>query len=65
MAGVMVMRALTREVGEEWLAGALPVMLPVVAELVEDADEGVVGEAEGWVGEMEGVLGENVGGMLS
>lgn len=61
----MAMRALTREVGEDWLAAQLPGLLPVVGELVEDGDEEVEEETRGWVGEMEGVLGEGVGEMLS
>ncbi|KAL9090225.1 MAG: hypothetical protein Q9159_002125 [Coniocarpon cinnabarinum] len=64
LAAVMAMRALTRELGEEWL-GMLPQMLPIVSELLEDGDERVEGQTEAWVKEMEGVLGESLGEMLA
>ena len=64
LAAVLAMRALTRELGEEWL-GMLPQMLPVVSELLEDGDERVESETEGWVKEMEGVLGESLSNMLA
>lgn len=62
-ASVLLMRSLTRELGDEWL-GMLPQMLPVVNELLEDDDERVVKETHEWVREMEGILGESVGDML-
>lgn len=56
-------RALTNRLGEEWL-GMLPEMLPVIAEGLEDDDEGVEAEVRGWVWKIEEVLGEKLDDML-
>lgn len=55
--------SLTDRLGEEWLAH-LPEMLPLIAELQEDDDEGVERETLQWIKRIESVLGESVAGML-
>lgn len=49
---------------EEWLGRDLPLMLPTVAQVLEDDDEGVEGEAGRWIRGMEGVLGQRLGELL-
>lgn len=49
---------------EDWLARELPAMLPVVAGLQEDDDEGVEKETGLWVRGMEEVLGQRLGELL-
>ncbi|KAJ8606445.1 hypothetical protein MRB53_040959 [Persea americana] len=62
-AAVKAQQSLTQKLGEDWLA-LLPEMLPVVAEILDDDDEGVCREAREWVSMMEGIMGESLEGML-
>lgn len=63
LATVLCERELTKKLGEEWLS-LLPEMLPFIAELREDDDEGVERETTRWIAEVEAVLGESLDGML-
>jgi len=63
LAAVKCERSLTERLGEEWLA-LLPEMLPVIAEVLEDDDEGVERETRAWIKGVEEVLGESLEGML-
>lgn len=55
---------IAQKLGEEWLLGLMPEMLPFISEGLEDDDESVEAGVRKWVGVVEGVLGEEVGGML-
>ena len=63
LATVLCEQELTKVLGEEWLV-LLPEMLPFIAELREDDDEGVERETTRWISKVEGVLGESLEGML-
>lgn len=63
LAAVQCERALTKRLGEEWLA-LLPEMLPFISEALEDDDEAVEKEVQKWVEAIEGVLGESLNPML-
>ena len=56
-------RALTKRLGEEWLA-LLPEMLPFISEALEDEDEAVEKEVQMWVVEIEERVGESINPML-
>lgn len=64
LAAVKAERALTEQLGEEWLS-LLPEMLPYISELMEDEDEGVEREVRRWVKQIEGILGERLDDMLT
>ncbi|CAI7583551.1 unnamed protein product [Penicillium manginii] len=64
LAALKTERALTEQLGEEWLA-LLPEMLPYISELMEDEDESVEREVRKWVKQIEGVLGERLDDMLT
>lgn len=64
LAALKTERALTEQLGEEWLA-LLPEMLPYISELMEDEDENVEREVRKWVKQIEGVLGERLDDMLT
>lgn len=64
LAALKAERALTEQLGEEWLA-LLPEMLPYISELMEDEDESVEREVRKWVKQIEGVLGERLDDMLT
>ncbi|RPA77525.1 hypothetical protein BJ508DRAFT_228743 [Ascobolus immersus RN42] len=64
-AGVRALARIYEELGEEWI-GLLPETVPVLAECLEDDDEGVEREVRGLVKAVEGVLGEGeLEGMLT
>jgi U3 small nucleolar RNA-associated protein 10 len=64
LAALKAEQALTKQLGEEWLA-LLPEMLPYISELMEDEDESVEREVRKWVKQIEGVLGERLDDMLT
>lgn len=64
LAAVQTQRSVTDELKFDWL-NLLPEMLPVLAELLEDSDEGVEREAVGWMRAIEAVTGEDLEGMLA
>lgn len=64
LAAVKTERALTEQLGEEWLS-LLPEMLPYINELMEDEDESVEREVRKWVKQIEGILGESMDDMLT
>ena len=64
LAAVKTERSITEELKFEWL-NLLPEMLPVIAELLEDGDEGVERETVAWTRGIEEVTGEGLEGMLS
>ena len=55
--------ALTRKLGEEWLA-LLPEMLPFISESREDDDEKVEKATQSWVNCIEEIMGESLNPML-
>ena len=63
LAAVQTERALTKRLGEEWLA-LLPEMLPFISEVLEDDDEAVEKEVQMWVDGIERILGESLDPML-
>lgn len=63
-AALKAEQALTKQLGEEWLA-LLPEMLPYISELMEDEDENVEREVRSWVKQIEDVLGERLDDMLT
>ncbi|KAF2749714.1 U3 small nucleolar RNA-associated protein 10 [Sporormia fimetaria CBS 119925] len=63
LSTVLLEQALTKRLGEEWLA-LLPEMLPFISELREDDEESVERETQRWIGMVEEVLGEDLEGML-
>ena len=63
LAAVKCQRSLTDRLGEEWVA-LLPEMLPFIAELLEDDDEGVERETRAWIRGVEELVGESLEGML-
>ncbi|KAI1457267.1 hypothetical protein F4805DRAFT_429474 [Annulohypoxylon moriforme] len=63
LAAVRCEQALTKRLGEEWLA-MLPEMLPYISELQDDDDQMVERETHIWIVGIEGVLGEDLDSML-
>lgn len=63
LASVQCERALTDQVGKEWL-DLLPEMLPILSELQEDDDELVEKETSWWIQRIEEILGERLDPML-
>lgn len=63
LASVQCERALTDQVGKEWL-DLLPEMLPILSELQEDDDELVEKETSWWIHKIEEILGERLDPML-
>lgn len=63
LASVQCERALTDQVGKEWL-DLLPGMLPILSELQEDDDELVEKETSWWIQRIEEILGERLDPML-
>ena len=64
LAAVQTQRSITDELKFDWL-NLLPEMLPVIAELLEDSDEGVERETVAWTRGIEAVTGEDLEGMLA
>ena len=63
LASVRVQAALTKELGEEWLANSGEMMI-YIQRMLEDEDERVEMETREWVADVQEVLGEDVGEML-
>ena len=63
LASVRVQAALTKELGEDWLANSGEMMV-YIQRMLEDEDEKVEEETRRWVAEVQEVLGEDVGEML-
>ncbi|KAJ5220460.1 U3 small nucleolar RNA-associated protein 10 [Penicillium chermesinum] len=64
LVAVKTERALTEQLGEEWLA-LLPEMLPYINELQEDEDEGVEREVRKWGKHIENIIGEKIDDMMN
>ena len=63
LAAAKCQRAITKEVGGDWLV-MLPEMLPFMAEALEDDDERVEREVRAWVKDIEAERGESLDAML-
>lgn len=63
LAAVQCEIALTRRLGEEWLA-LLPEMLPFISEALEDDDEEVEKAVQSFAASIEDILGESLNPML-
>jgi U3 small nucleolar RNA-associated protein 10 len=58
-AGVSCLLSLIKTIGEEYMV-LIPECLPILAELLEDSDEDIVGIAQDCIGQSEELLGESL-----